>query len=86
MRLYKRVPAKGVERRVPRLLHREEPRRAARRLKEADDKLAEEIKAQKNALDIRSKDNRDKRKTLQGVAPALNTRLARYYAQRPQAF
>jgi hypothetical protein len=47
------------------------------KLNVADDKLTKEIKTFEHALDSQSKDNRDKRKTLQGFAPALSTRLAR---------
>jgi hypothetical protein len=44
-------------------------------MKEADEKLAEEIETLENALDSHSKDNRDKRKTLQERRTGLSKRM-----------
>jgi hypothetical protein len=45
------------------------------KMKEADEKLAEEIKTLENALDSHSKDKRDKRKTLQERRTGLSKRM-----------
>jgi hypothetical protein len=63
------MPPKNVERCQPRRLHREKPRRAGRRLHEAeraDDKFAEEIKTLENALDSHSTGNRKSQRNKAG--------------------
>jgi hypothetical protein len=64
------MPPKNVERCLPRRLHREKPRRAGRRLHEAeraDEKFVEEIKTLENALDS----HRGNRKSQRNKAGSL---------------